>query len=126
MKEIMGIIRLNKVNVTKEALTEAGFPSINCRKVLGRGKKSLDQLCKELIDAHLGKASGFSEAFSEGTRLIAKRFFNLIVKDEEVEEAVKIIIEANKTGTTGDGKIFVITIEDVYRVRDGQNGEEVV
>ncbi|MDU7442080.1 MAG: P-II family nitrogen regulator, partial [Clostridium sp.] len=83
-------------------------------------------LSKELIDAHLGTASGFSEAFSEGTRLIAKRFFNLIVKDEEVEEAVKIIIEANKTGTPGDGKIFIIPIEDVYRVRDGQNGEEVV
>lgn len=122
MKDIMGIIRLNKVNVTKKALAEAGFPSITFRKVLGRGKKSLDQLSQDIIDENLGTTFGFSQ----GTRLVAKRFFNLIVKDEDVQEIVKIIIEANKTDTPGDGKIFIMPIEDVYRIRDGKNGEEVV
>ena len=50
MKEVMCIIRLNKVNKTKESLAEAGFPSITCRKVLGRGKKSID---KALVEAYL-------------------------------------------------------------------------
>jgi nitrogen regulatory protein PII 2 len=42
MKEIMAIIRLNMINKTKDALLKEGFPSITCRKVLGRGKKKVD------------------------------------------------------------------------------------
>lgn len=126
MKEIMCIVRLNKVNQTKDALAEAGFPSITCRKVLGRGKKSLDQISKEFSDAHNEVYSGFSEAFTEGTRLIAKRLFTIIVNDEEVEKAVNTIIDINKTDTPGDGKIFVLPIEESYRVRDGKCGEEIL
>ncbi|CDM70240.1 nitrogen regulatory protein P-II [Clostridium bornimense] len=126
MKEIMCIIRLNKVNQTKNALAEAGFPSITCRKVLGRGKKSLDKISKEFADAHNEVYSGFSEAFTEGRRLIAKRSFTIIVNDGEVEKAVETIINVNKTDTPGDGKIFVLPIEEAYRVRDGKSGEEIL
>ena len=42
MKEVMAIVRLNKVNDTKEALANAGFPEFTCRKVMGRGKKAID------------------------------------------------------------------------------------
>lgn len=126
MKEIMCIIRLNKVNQTKDALAEAGFPSITCRKVLGRGKKSLDKISEEFAHANSQVYSGFSEAFTEGSRLIAKRFFTLIVNDEDVEKVVETIIDVNQTETPGDGKIFVIPIEEAYRVRDGKSGEEVI
>lgn len=126
MKEIMCIIRLNKVNQTKDALAEAGFPSITCRKVLGRGKKSLDQISKGFTHAQGQVYSGFSEAFTEGTRLIAKRFFTLIVNDEEVDKIIETIINVNKTDTPGDGKIFVLPIEEAYRIRDGKNGQEVI
>lgn len=126
MKEIIVIIRSNKVNQTKDALADAGFPSITCKKVLGRGKKSLDQISKEFADAHNEVYSGFSEAFTEGSRLIAKRFFTLIVNDDEVDKVVETIIETNKTETPGDGKIFILPIEEIYRIRDGKNGEEVV
>ena len=44
MKEVMCVIRLNKIGKTKKALAEAGFPSFTCRKVLGRGKKSIDEI----------------------------------------------------------------------------------
>ena len=126
MKEIMCILRLNKVNATKDALAEAGFPSITCRKVLGRGKKSLDQISKGFIDTQSEIYSEFSEAFSEGTRLIAKRFFTLIVNDEDVDKVVETIINVNKTDTPGDGKIFVLPIEEAYRVRDGKSGQEII
>lgn len=126
MKEIMCIIRQNKVNQTKEALAEAGFPSITFRKVLGRGKKSLDTISKEFADAHNQVYSSFSEAFTEGSRLIAKRYVTLIVNDEDVDNVVEVIIDVNKTGTPGDGKIFVIPVEEAYRVRDEKSGEEVL
>ena len=51
MKEVMAIIRMNKIGDTKNALSEAGFPAITCRKVYGRGKKKVDfELISDLID----------------------------------------------------------------------------
>ncbi len=127
MKEVMCIIRLNKVNKTKEALAEAGFPSITCRKVLGRGKKSID---KALVEAYMEAGeippTPYGENLSERGRLIPKRFITLVVKDEEVKTVIDTIIDVNSTGTPGDGKIFVIPVEEVYRVRDGQAGDEAI
>ena len=127
MKEVMCVIRLNKVNKTKELLAEAGFPSITCVKVLGRGKKSVDMaLEKSLIDAEGNVASTFSENLSEKGRLIPKRLMTLIVNDDEVKTVVDIVINSNSTGNPGDGKIFVLPIEDVLRVRDGEDGQKAV
>ncbi len=127
MKEVMCIIRLNKVSKTKEALAEAGFPSITCRKVLGRGKKSID---KALLEAYMETGSleptPYGENLSERGRLIPKRFITLVVKDEEVKTVVDTVLEVNSTGTPGDGKIFVLPVEEVYRVRDGQAGEAAI
>lgn len=127
MKEVMCIIRLNKVSKTKEALAEAGFPSITCRKVLGRGKKSID---KALLEAYMEAGSleptPYGENLSERGRLIPKRFITLVVKDEEVKTVVDTVLEVNSTGTPGDGKIFVLPVEEVYRVRDGQAGEAAI
>ena len=55
-------------------------------------------------------------------RLIAKRYFTLIVDDEDVNRAVKIIIEANRTGNPGDGKVFVRSLDESYCVRTGEKG----
>ena len=127
MKEVMCVIRLNKVNKTKELLAEAGFPSITCVKVLGRGKKSVDMaLEKSLIDAEGSVASSYSENLSEKGRLIPKRLMTLIVNDDEVKTVVDIVINSNSTGNPGDGKIFVLPIEDVLRVRDGEDGQKAV
>ena len=127
MKEVMCVIRLNKVNKTKELLAEAGFPSITCVKVLGRGKKSVDMaLEKSLIDAEGSVASSYSENLSEKGRLIPKRLMTLIVNDDEVKTVVDIVINSNSTGNPGDGKIFVLPIEDELRVRDGEDGQKAV
>ena len=118
---------LNKVNKTKEALAEAGFPSITCRKVLGRGKKSIDKaLIESFIEAGEVPPSPYAENLSERGRLIPKRFITLIVKDDEVQNVVDTLISINSTGTPGDGKIFILPIEEVYRVRDGQAGEDAI
>lgn len=127
MKEVMCIIRLNKVNKTKEALIDAGFPSITCRKVLGRGKKSID---KALLEAYLEigeiPLAAYSENLSERGRLIPKRLITLIVNDEEVKSVIDTVINVNSTGTPGDGKIFVLPIKEVYRVRDGESSTSIV
>jgi nitrogen regulatory protein PII 2 len=58
---------------------------------------------------------------TEAARLIPKRFFTLIINDDEVDLAVKTIIKANQTGNPGDGRIFILPIEESYVVRTGEN-----
>ncbi|AEY66768.1 P-II family nitrogen regulator [Clostridium sp. BNL1100] len=122
MKEVMAFIRTNKVNKTKEALANAGFPAFSCRPCLGRGKKSLDAtVLNYIMEAGELPVSKVGEAFTETARLIPKRFFSLVVDDEQVDLAVKTIINVNQTGNPGDGKIFVIPIQETYKVRTGEN-----
>ena len=121
MKEVMAIVRLNKINVTKQALAEAGFPAFTCRKVLGRGKKSVDlTLMQTILDTGELPVSPIGENLTEVGRLIPKRIFNLMINDEDVDKVVSTIIEANSTGNPGDGKIFILPIMDAYRVRNGE------
>jgi nitrogen regulatory protein PII 2 len=127
MKEILAIIRMNKINDTKRALSEAGFPAVTCRKVSGRGKKKVDyELIEELIDGKILKSKPVMESISEAHRLIPKRLLIIVVQDDEVEKAVNTIIETNQTGNMGDGKIFVSKVAETYRVRTGEVGEEAV
>jgi nitrogen regulatory protein PII 2 len=125
MKEVMCFIRTNKVNATKKALAEGGFPAFTCRKCLGRGKKSIDNdmLGMVLAQGELPQNS-VGENFTEATRLIAKRFFTFIVEDDEVSKAVDIVINANQTGNPGDGKIFILPIFESYMVRNGESSIE--
>lgn len=121
MKEVMAIVRQNKVNLTKEALAEAGIPAFTCRKVLGRGKKLIDMsLLQSLVDAGEVPATPVGEYVSETTRLISKRVFTLIVEDTEVEKVVNTIMDVNSTGNPGDGKIFVLPVFENYKVRNGE------
>lgn len=120
MKEVMAFIRVNKINQTKEDLAKAGFPSFTCRKCLGRGMKSVDlSLVNTLLESGDIPASPKAESLTESSRLIPKRFFTLIVSDEDVKRVVDTIIQVNSTGNPGDGKIFVIPTLESYRVRDG-------
>ncbi len=123
MKEVMAIIRMNKITDTKEALSKAGFPSITCRKVYGRGKKKVNfELIEELIDGQPIAEPSVLESISENHRLIAKRYLTMIVDDADASEVADIIIKANQTGNMGDGRIFITNIDDAIRVRTGENG----
>ena len=123
MKEVMAIIRMNKITETKEALSKAGFPSITCRKVYGRGKKKVDfELIEELIDGQPIAEPSVLESISENHRLIAKRYLTIVVDDDDASKVVDLIIKANQTGNMGDGRIFVSSIGDAIRVRTSENG----
>jgi nitrogen regulatory protein PII 2 len=127
MKEISAIIRMNKVNVTKKALSEAGFPAITCRKVYGRGKKAVNyEIIEELLEGHDVQSPTLMESMTEAHRLITKRLIMMVVLDDEVERAVNAIIDANQTGNAGDGKIFVCPVSETVRIRTGESGEEAV
>ncbi|MBI5418280.1 P-II family nitrogen regulator [Candidatus Poribacteria bacterium] len=119
MKEIMAIIRQEKINKTKDELLNINISGMTVRKVLGRGRKLAEF---DLSTADSGKAFGLSQ----GVRLMPKRLITMIVPDEEVEKVVHAIIKVNKTSNIGDGKIFVLPIIDAYRVRDAKKGNEVI
>lgn len=118
MKEVMAVVRINKINATKEALNDAGITSFTATgRVLGRGKGVVDF---RILD---GAKEGRQEAISllgGGPRLVAKRLITVIVSDDFVERTVKAIIKANQTGKSGDGKIFVSSILEATRVRTGE------
>jgi len=127
MKEVMAIIRMNKIGDTKEALSKAGFPSITCRKVYGRGKKKVDfELIEDLIDGQPVADPTILESISENHRLIAKRFLTVIVEDDDAPKVTDIIIKTNQTGNMGDGKIFVSSIGNAYRIRTGETDSAAI
>ena len=120
MKEITAIIRMNKVQKTKDALLECGFPSLTVRRVMGRGKQK--GLCFE-FNPPLPNQEIEAETC---IRFIPKRMFTIVVDDESVNEVVQKIIEVNQTGNPGDGKIFVSTVTETIRIRTGESGESTV
>jgi nitrogen regulatory protein PII 2 len=123
MKEIMAIVRMNKMNQTKRALSEAGITSITGRECLGRGKGLVD------IQLLEGAEKGYEEAISQlgqTQRLVPKRAILVVVPDELVEKTVSTIIEVNRTGKSGDGKVYVLPCQDAIRARTGETGESVL
>lgn len=123
MKEILAIVRMNKMNQTKRALSEAGILSITARDALGRGKGLVD------IQLLEGAEKGYEEAISQlgqTQRLVPKRAVLVVVPDELVEKTVSTIIQVNRTGKSGDGKIYVLPCQDAIRVRTGESGESVL
>lgn len=120
MKEVMAIIRMNKMNVTKRSLSEAGIYSMTARKVIGRGKGKVDYMLLK------GAQDGYDEAINQlspGPKLLPKRMVTVVVPDNKVELTVKTIVDVNKTGSPGDGKIFVLPISDTVRVRTAETGD---
>ena len=124
MKEVTAVIRMNKVNKTKEALLKAGFPSTTCKKVMGRGKKKVAyELFQGVLDGtEAGLSPVVAEQLSEEHRLLPKRLLMLVVDDEDAPKVIKTIIEMNQNGNPGDGKIFVSNVEEAIRVRTGESG----
>ena len=127
MKEIIAIIRMDKVSVTKKVLVDAGYPSLTALKVMGRGKllKDLGDITK-IEDGSEDIRDMLLESMLKGGRLITKRMLIIAVPDNEVKKVVDAIISVNKEGKIGDGKIFVLPLFDAVRVRTGEHGEEAI
>jgi nitrogen regulatory protein PII 2 len=123
MKEVLAVVRMNKIGITKKALGAAGFFSLTAHNALGRGKGLVD------FKVLKGAEKGYEEAISQlgqSQRLVPKRVLSLVVVDEMVDDAVNAIISANKTGKSGDGKIFVLPVSDAIRVRTAESGDDVL
>jgi nitrogen regulatory protein PII 1 len=105
MKMVQAIIRPEKVTAALAALEEAGLRGVTHSSVLGRGKQQ-------------GLKVG-SIYYDE----IPKDSIFIVVEDEDADRAVKIIIEAARSGregTYGDGKIFVLPVDRVFTVSSGE------
>ena len=112
MKKIEAIIRSEKFVDVKEALEKRGFYGMTVTDVRGRGRQKGMQL-------------QFRGRIME-IDLMPKVKIELVVTDEEVNDVITIISDYARTGSVGDGKIFVIPVEDVVRVRTGERGEKAI
>jgi nitrogen regulatory protein PII 2 len=121
MKEVIAIIRPNKIGKTKDVLNSLGFPSMTANRVMGRGKQKaiLNEVTFEIKEPSLLEEEG-------SMRYIPKRLISLVVPDEDSSLVVEAIMKVNHTGQIGDGKIFVCPIEDAVRVRTKETGEEAI
>ncbi len=123
MKEVMAIIRMNKMNQTKRALSDAGISSMTAKDVLGRGKGLVDTSLLE------GAEKGYEEAVAQlgqSQRLIPKRLLMVVVPEKLVPRTVRTIMKVNRTGKSGDGKIFVMPALDALSIRTAEGGDAVL
>jgi nitrogen regulatory protein P-II 1 len=112
MKKIEAIIKPFKIEDVKEALGEAGIEGMTLTEVKG-----------------FGRQKGHTEIYrgSEYTvDFLPKMKIEIVVTDAQVEKVTQIIIKSAKTGKIGDGKVFVLPIEDVVRIRTQERGEAAV
>ncbi|MBI9075094.1 MAG: P-II family nitrogen regulator [Desulfatibacillum sp.] len=112
MKKIEAIIKPFKVDDIKEALNEIGIKGMTLTEVKGygrqKGHKEIYRGAEYVVD------------------FIPKVRIEVVVEDQQADQVVNTIREAANTGKIGDGKIFVIPVEDVVRVRTGERGPEAV
>ncbi len=113
MKKIEAIIRPEKLDAVKNDLEAAGFIGLNIVHVTGRGVQ------KGIV--HSGRGG---ETYT--VDMLPKLKIEVVTKDADAQKVIEIIIDAAKTGNIGDGKIFVMPVEEAIRVRTGERGEDVV
>jgi len=112
MKKIEAIIKPFKLNEVKTALNEIGIQGMTVSEVKG-----------------FGRQKGHTEIYrgSEYTvDFLPKIKIETVLPDALVPQAVQAIIKAAKTGKIGDGKVFVSTIDDTYRIRTEERGDSAV
>ncbi|ACD66691.1 MAG TPA: P-II family nitrogen regulator [Sulfurihydrogenibium sp.] len=112
MKKIEAIIKPFKLDEVKDALTNIGIYGMTVTEAKG-----------------FGRQKGHTELYRGAEYVIdflPKLKIEVVVDDAQVEKVVEAIMQAARTGRIGDGKIFIIPIEDVIRIRTGERGPEAV
>jgi nitrogen regulatory protein PII 2 len=112
MKQVLIFIRPDKYFKTKEALNGNNFGAMSAREVLGRGKAR----------AGFQTADGMEIVAEAENPFMAKKMIEIFCRDEEVDLLIQIVLKINKTGNPGDGKIFVIGVDDGVRIRTEETG----
>jgi nitrogen regulatory protein P-II 1 len=113
MKKVEAIIRPEKMNDVKAALDEIGFPGMTFTQVIGRG-------------AQRGKADPPTGGPAVSVDLLPKVKVEVVVPDDAVDRTIEALVAAARTGNVGDGKIFVIPVDEAVRVRTGERGDPAI
>ena len=112
MKLIIAVIKPFKLEEVREALTSAGVQGLMVSEVKGYGRQS-----------------GHTEIYRGAeyvVNFVPKIKLEIVVPDGAVEKTVETIAATAKTGKIGDGKIFVLDVEQALRVRTGETGEDAL
>lgn len=112
MKLIIAVIKPFKLEEVREALTEAGVQGLMVSEVKGYGRQA-----------------GHTEIYRGAeyvVNFVPKIKLEMAVAEEDVSNVVKTISERAKTGKIGDGKVFVLPLEQALRVRTGETGTEAL
>ncbi len=112
MKLIVAIIKPFKLDEVKEALQEVGLQGITVTEARG-----------------FGRQKGHTELYRGAEYVVdflPKVKIEVMVEDSMVERTTEAIINAARTGRIGDGKIFIMPVEDVIRIRTGERGAEAI
>jgi len=107
---VEAIIKPFKLDDVKDRLDEVGVKGMVVTEVRGFGRQ-------------MGHVELFADA---STQFLPKIKIEVVVPDYMVEEVVEAIVEAASSGRVGDGKIFVIDVEDAVRIRTGESGEDAL
>lgn len=108
MKKIEAIIRKTKFEDVKEALEQADIEWFSYYDVRGVGKARQGRIYRGVV---------------YDTSYIERTLLSIIVRDKNVEKTVKAIMDTARTGEIGDGRIFVIPVDDAIRIRTGERGD---
>lgn len=112
MKKIDAIIKPFKLDEVREALSEIGVTGLTVTEVKG-----------------FGRQKGHTELYRGAEYVVdflPKVKIELVVADALADQAVEAIVTSARTGKIGDGKIFVTDVEQVVRIRTGENGEAAI
>ena len=112
MKRIVAIIRPEKYEDVKKALVEVGCEGMTVSEVKGRGSQ------QGIRESYRGSSYCID--------LIPKTRIEIVVKDEGLDLLVEAIKKGAHTGNIGDGKIFIQPVENVIRIRTGEDGDDAV
>jgi len=108
MKLVIAIVQSDKLKEVKQALRNVNVGKITVSDVIGCG-------------AQVGKTDTYDGIITEGNLLDRVRF-EIAVNDDYVKPTLEAIIEGARTGNIGDGKIFVVPLEECIRIRTGESG----
>ncbi len=112
MKKVEAFIRHEAFEPIRHELLELGFPSLTITEVKGSGRQ------KGITERYRG---------AELTNYLRPKIkVECVVAERDVQTIVDTVLKHARTGAVGDGKVFVLAVEEAYRVRTGEAGEEVL
>ncbi|MGO8671911.1 MAG: P-II family nitrogen regulator [Capsulimonadaceae bacterium] len=112
MQKIEAIIRPTRLDAVKEALEDVGVVGMTVTDVRGYGHQR----------GHTEKYRGNTYVVN----LLPKIKLEIVVKDDDVDEAVAAVEQAAQTGEIGDGKVFLMPVERAIRIRTGEEGDSAL